>query len=68
MTQISSTGRSFFLPPLAAKPRPIVVEPRAASGGYAVAMTRVAGPSLVPKQAGPKPRYAQLKTAEGKAD
>jgi hypothetical protein len=59
-----SDTRSYFLPPLAAKPRPVSVNPvRAGGSGYAIAMTSsmtCAPPADGPKQAGPKPRFVKL--------
>jgi hypothetical protein len=60
-----SDTRSFFLPPLAAKPRPVCVNPvRAGGSGFAIAMTTTDGP----KQAGPKPRFTKSAAAEPTKD
>jgi hypothetical protein len=60
-----SDTRSYFLPPLAAKPRPVFVNPvRAGGSGFAIAMTT----TNVPKQAGPKPRFAKSVAVEPAED
>jgi hypothetical protein len=53
------TSSSNRLPPLAAKPRPIVVQSVRSASGHAVASTA--------KQAGPKPRYTPLAKSEADA-